>query len=79
MACELFEELTGLPLRVHTAHEMIQEVAAGLYARQGLSRGTCQSVAERIALVCGIAPVAPTLAEDALGATVIARRVRVGA
>jgi hypothetical protein len=29
-ACELFEELTGLPLSAHTAHEMTQEVAAGL-------------------------------------------------
>jgi hypothetical protein len=29
-ACELFEELTGLPLSAHTAHEVTQEVAAGL-------------------------------------------------
>jgi hypothetical protein len=29
-ACELFEELTGLPLRVHTAHEVTQAVAEGL-------------------------------------------------
>jgi hypothetical protein len=29
-ACELFEELTGLPLSAHTAHELIQEVAAEL-------------------------------------------------
>jgi hypothetical protein len=29
-ACELFEELTGLSLSAHTAHEMTQEVAAGL-------------------------------------------------
>jgi hypothetical protein len=29
-ACELFEELTGLPLSAHTAHEMTQGVAAGL-------------------------------------------------
>lgn len=28
-ACELLEELTGLPLSVHTAHEVTQEVAAG--------------------------------------------------
>jgi hypothetical protein len=29
-ACELFEELTGLPLSAHTAHAMTQAVAAGL-------------------------------------------------
>lgn len=29
-ACELFEELTGLPLSAHTAHEVTQAVAAGL-------------------------------------------------
>jgi hypothetical protein len=29
-ACELFEELTGLPLSAHTAHAVTQEVAAGL-------------------------------------------------
>jgi hypothetical protein len=29
-ACELCGELTGLPLSAHTAHEMTQEVAAGL-------------------------------------------------
>ena len=29
-ACELFEELTGLPLSVHTAHEVTQAVAEGL-------------------------------------------------
>jgi Uncharacterised protein family (UPF0236) len=29
-ACELFEELTGLPLSAHAAHEITQEVAAGL-------------------------------------------------
>jgi hypothetical protein len=29
-ACELFEALTGLPLSAHTAHELTQEVAAGL-------------------------------------------------
>jgi hypothetical protein len=29
-ACELFEELTGLPLSAHTAHEVTHEVAAGL-------------------------------------------------
>jgi hypothetical protein len=29
-ACELFEELTGLPLSAHTAHEMTQAVAAGV-------------------------------------------------
>jgi hypothetical protein len=29
-ACEWFEELTGLPLRAHTAHEVAQAVAAGL-------------------------------------------------
>jgi hypothetical protein len=29
-ACELFEELTGLPLSAHAAHEVTQEVAAGL-------------------------------------------------
>jgi hypothetical protein len=29
-ACDLFEELTGLPLSVHTAHEVTQEVAAAL-------------------------------------------------
>jgi hypothetical protein len=29
-ACELFKALTGLPLSAHTAHEMTQEVAAGL-------------------------------------------------
>jgi hypothetical protein len=29
-ACELFEELTGLPLSAHLAHEVTQEVAAGL-------------------------------------------------
>jgi hypothetical protein len=29
-ACELFEELTGLPLSVHTAHEVTPAVAAGL-------------------------------------------------
>jgi hypothetical protein len=29
-ACELFEELTGLPLSAHTAHEVTQEVAEGL-------------------------------------------------
>jgi hypothetical protein len=29
-ACELFEELTGLPLSVHTAQEVTQAVAAGL-------------------------------------------------
>lgn len=29
-ACELFEELTGLPLSAHTAHEMTQAVAEGL-------------------------------------------------
>jgi hypothetical protein len=28
-ACELFAELTGLPLSAHTAHEVTQEVAAG--------------------------------------------------
>jgi hypothetical protein len=30
MACELFEELTGLPLSAHTANEMSPGVAAGL-------------------------------------------------
>jgi len=29
-ACELFEELTGLPLSAHTAHEVTQAVAEGL-------------------------------------------------
>jgi hypothetical protein len=29
-ACELFEELTGLPLSAHTAHEVTQAVAAGV-------------------------------------------------
>jgi hypothetical protein len=29
-ACELFEELTGLPLSAHTAHEVTQAVAGGL-------------------------------------------------
>jgi hypothetical protein len=29
-ACELFEELTGLPLSAHTAHELTQAVAEGL-------------------------------------------------
>jgi hypothetical protein len=29
-ACELFEELTGLPLSAHTAHEVTQAVAQGL-------------------------------------------------
>ena len=29
-ACELFEELTGLPLSAHTAHEVTQAVATGL-------------------------------------------------
>jgi hypothetical protein len=29
-ACELFEELTGLPLSAHTAHAVTHEVAAGL-------------------------------------------------
>ena len=29
-ACELFTELTGLPLSVHTAHEVTQAVAEGL-------------------------------------------------
>jgi hypothetical protein len=29
-ACELFEELTGLPLSAHTAHEVTREVAEGL-------------------------------------------------
>jgi hypothetical protein len=29
-ACELFEELTGLPLSAHTAHEVTQGVAEGL-------------------------------------------------
>jgi hypothetical protein len=29
-ACELFEELTGLPLSAHLAHEVTQEVATGL-------------------------------------------------
>jgi Uncharacterised protein family (UPF0236) len=29
-ACELFAELTGLPLSAHTAHEVTHEVAAGL-------------------------------------------------
>jgi hypothetical protein len=29
-ACELFAELTGLPLRAHTAHEVTQAVAPGL-------------------------------------------------
>lgn len=29
-ACELFEELTGLPLSAHTAHEVTHEVAEGL-------------------------------------------------
>jgi hypothetical protein len=29
-ACELFEALTGLPMGAHTAHELTQEVAAGL-------------------------------------------------
>jgi hypothetical protein len=30
IACELFEELTGLPLSAHTAHEVTQGVAEGL-------------------------------------------------
>jgi hypothetical protein len=30
MACELFEELTGLPLSAHTAHEVTHVVAEGL-------------------------------------------------
>ena len=29
-ACELFEELTGLPLSAHTAHEITNEIAKGL-------------------------------------------------
>jgi hypothetical protein len=29
-ACELFQELTGLPLSAHTAHEMAPAAAAGL-------------------------------------------------
>jgi Uncharacterised protein family (UPF0236) len=48
-ACELFEELTGLPLSAHTAHEVTQEVAMGLGVLQVAP--THADVAARIAAV----------------------------
>jgi hypothetical protein len=51
-ACELFEELTGLPLSAHTAHEVTQEVAAGL--------GVLEVAPSREEITATIAAVAAT-------------------
>jgi Uncharacterised protein family (UPF0236) len=48
-ACELFAELTGLPLSTHTAHEVTQEVAAGLGVLEVAP--TQEEIAARVAAV----------------------------
>jgi hypothetical protein len=47
--CELLEELAGLPLRAHTAHEVTQEVAAGLGVLEVAP--TAEEITARIAAV----------------------------
>jgi hypothetical protein len=48
-ACELFEELTGLPLSTYTAHEVTPEVAAGLGVLEVAP--TPEEIAARVAAV----------------------------
>ncbi|HEX9869890.1 MAG TPA: ISKra4 family transposase, partial [Candidatus Tectomicrobia bacterium] len=48
-ACELFEQLTGMPLSVHTAHEVTYAVATGLTVLEGAP--TQEAIVAKIAAV----------------------------
>jgi hypothetical protein len=71
-ACELFEELTGLPMGAHTAHEVTQEVAAGL---TGLDVApTREEIDAKIAAMAAGQPWRPILVLAIDGADVPTRR-----
>ena len=70
-ACELFEELTGLPLSAHTAHEVTQAVAAGLTVLDVAPRR--EEIVAKIAAVAAGQPWRPILVLAIDGADVPTR------
>jgi hypothetical protein len=70
-ACELFDELTGLPLSAHTAHEVTQEVAAGLMVLDVAP--TREELAAKITAVAAGQPWRPILVLAIDGADVPTR------
>jgi hypothetical protein len=70
-ACALFEELTGLPLSVHTAHEVTQAVAAGVTVLEVAP--TREEILAKIAAVATGQPWRPILVLASDGAEVPTR------
>ena len=58
-ACELFEELTGLPMSAHTAHEVTQAVAEGVGVLDVAP--TREEIAAKLAVVAAGPPWRPIL------------------